>query len=1143
MSIQIKLKNSVVQDSTPSTSDLPAVGEIALNANINSIGGFMRASDNTIVKIFGPGSLSTPTATTTVSGIAELATSAETTTGSATNRVVTPAGLNAVTVAERSTSNSTYLALAGGTLTGVLAATAGSNSAPSIHFGDSDSGIFGGTNTVSLAAGGTTRLTANTGVDITGNLSVTGTITSTGAVTIPGKIFHVGDVNTAFGFPADDTFSVETGGSEALRVDSSGRLLIGTSSARSPGAIVASFEIEGTDVNTSSLSATRNSADNAGPNFVFNKTRGVAVGADVVVNENDQLGRIKFCGNDGTDSDNTAAAIDVFVDGAPGANDMPGRLVFSTTADGAASPTTRLTIDSAGLSTFTGQIISNGTFTIENTGPALVLKDTDNNSDFQIKNENGQFRVRDTTNSTNRFTIASDGVADITGNLNVGAGLDVTGAITATTSITATGDLLTTGNLNIGSNSSTNPFTKLTFGASQFGSAEIRPTNDASHKVGLSFYTDGTQDATINPTERLRITSAGNVGIGTASPSFKLDVLDTGRFIGTQNSGSKTCLILDNNGTGVTDAAIGFTSGGSSQKASIRAHVLGDGAMMFHNNDDTEKMRIDASGRLGIGTTSPSTKLDVRDSAGTGISSRSTTTQATDSNKGLRVRNNSDTDTFSVSYKGEGYFAGRVGIGESDPAVSIHVKESSPRIHLEDTGTNAIFRINADSSVGNAALDVDINDDTSTPSLIVNIQGNEKMRLTSTGRLGIGTSGPQYRLHQHELSSGANYHHFTNTTTGSTTSDGFIVGINSSEEGVVQVRENTDLRFGTNDIERLRIDNNGKVGIGTATPSATLHVAATGQSNGIRLIDSSISGGAPNLEIISKRSDTNSNTAFAANIFLARHGTSNKCTNANILGSVNFGGNHTDGSIDNISYAASIRGVASNSFDSKSDMPTDLVFCTGVQGRNRDGELAGQSNPGLERVRINSSGTFFLGCTAQPVSGDNGAFFTASSYHVVARNTSSGSAAVFRTFGAAGEFRTTGNGNAKNTNNSYGSTSDQELKENIVDANSQWDDIKALKVRNYNFKESTGYSTHKQIGVIAQELEASGMNGLVVTESDELYTENDTLPEGKNIGDVKEKGYKSVHYSVLYMKGIKALQEAIAKIEILETKVAALEAG
>ena len=69
------------------------------------------------------------------------------------------------------------------------------------------------------------------------------------------------------------------------------------------------------------------------------------------------------------------------------------------------------------------------------------------------------------------------------------------------------------------------------------------------------------------------------------------------------------------------------------------------------------------------------------------------------------------------------------------------------------------------------------------------------------------------------------------------------------------------------------------------------------------------------------------------------------------------------------------------------------------------------------------------------------------------------------------------------------------------------------------------------------------MNGLVENNPDELYTADDVLPEGKNIGDVKEKMYKTVKYSVLYMKSVKALQEAIAKIEVLETKVAALEAG
>jgi len=349
MALRIKLKNSVVQDRTPTTSDLPEVGELAVNANINSIGGFMRASDNTIVKIFGPGSLSTPTATTTVSGISELATNSETTTGTATNRVVTPAGLNAVTVAERTTSNSTYLALAGGTLTGVLAATAGSNSAPSIHFGDSDSGVFGGTNSVSLAAGGTTRLTADTGVSVVGTLAVTGAITSTSDLTIADKIIHAGDTNTAIRFPAADTVSIETDNDEALRVDSSQRLLAGhTSSLNVASNTGALLQLSRTS-NDVHQSLNLFKADNLGSILAFGKSRAASIGTFTVVQNNDELGVIRFAGADGTDLQSQAASIAAFVDGTPGANDMPGRLVFSTTADGAASPTERLTIDNAGL--------------------------------------------------------------------------------------------------------------------------------------------------------------------------------------------------------------------------------------------------------------------------------------------------------------------------------------------------------------------------------------------------------------------------------------------------------------------------------------------------------------------------------------------------------------------------------------------------------------------------------------------------------------------------------------------------------------------------------------------------------------------------------------------------------------------------
>jgi hypothetical protein len=69
--------------------------------------------------------------------------------------------------------------------------------------------------------------------------------------------------------------------------------------------------------------------------------------AQIVAN-NDILGEIRFAGADGVDLETQAAVIKAEVDGTPGANDMPGRLVFSTTSDGASSPTERLRIDSSG---------------------------------------------------------------------------------------------------------------------------------------------------------------------------------------------------------------------------------------------------------------------------------------------------------------------------------------------------------------------------------------------------------------------------------------------------------------------------------------------------------------------------------------------------------------------------------------------------------------------------------------------------------------------------------------------------------------------------------------------------------------------------------------------------------------------------
>tara|TARA_A100001515_G_scaffold144961_1_gene150959 strand:- start:18 stop:851 length:834 start_codon:yes stop_codon:yes gene_type:complete len=114
------------------------------------------------------------------------------------------------------------------------------------------------------------------------------------------------------------------------------------------------------------------------------------------------------------------------------------------------------------------------------------------------------------------------------------------------------------------------------------------------------------------------------------------------------------------------------------------------------------------------------------------------------------------------------------------------------------------------------------------------------------------------------------------------------------------------------------------------------------------------------------------------------------------------------------------------------------------------------------------------------------------------------------------------NGNVTNSTGSYGTISDEKLKENISDANSQWNDIKALQVRKYSMKEDNLDSANK-IGVIAQELETSEMNGLV----EEITWNKETV--------------KTVKYSILYMKAIKALQEAMTRIETLETEVKALK--
>ncbi len=114
------------------------------------------------------------------------------------------------------------------------------------------------------------------------------------------------------------------------------------------------------------LSAIRYSADATGNNIYLAKSRNSTVGTNTILNSGDTIGNLNFLGSDGTANFITAASVLAQVDGTPGTNDMPGRLIFSTTADGASSATERMRIDNAGNVNVGGDSTINALFTVGN---------------------------------------------------------------------------------------------------------------------------------------------------------------------------------------------------------------------------------------------------------------------------------------------------------------------------------------------------------------------------------------------------------------------------------------------------------------------------------------------------------------------------------------------------------------------------------------------------------------------------------------------------------------------------------------------------------------------------------------------------------------------------------------------------------
>ena len=410
---------------------------------------------------------------------------------------------------------------------------------------------------------------------------------------------------------------------------------------------------------------------------------------------------------------------------------------------------------------------------------------------------------------------------------------------------------------------------------------------------------------------------SGNVGIGTTSPTRELEVTGAGNVyirVTAPTSTDSSAIELANTAETWTirnqdtnDNALEFSSDGGTKVTMVRTGNVGIGTtsptQLLHVNSTTanptgiglqnsqryysvrsnnfslvftdetvgsERMRITSDGNVGIGTTSPSEKLHIAgggsgnvrlDSGGTYYG---TNVQAI-SSAGLKIGN----DDFS----GYAYFHndGNVGIGTTSPgsklavAGEIRTSEGSDYTTISTSGGDTIF-----GNISSGANNIRIFNG-----------GSERMRITSAGNVGIGTTSPNTALEVDgaistttsdyaqgttgsrlllETSGSGNTHSYIQAQSSGGTSSaedlalqlyGGNVGIgtsspseklavngNASISGGIYVggvnsfiwnnTANSNLRFAANGSEKMRIASSGNVGIGTTSPEAKLNILSTG---------------------------------------------------------------------------------------------------------------------------------------------------------------------------------------------------------------------------------------------------------------------------------------------------------------------------
>ena len=330
-----------------------------------------------------------------------------------------------------------------------------------------------------------------------------------------------------------------------------------------------------------------------------------------------------------------------------------------------------------------------------------------------------------------------------------------------------------------------------------------------------------------NGAERMRLDSSGNLGIGTASLAARFTV----------NGGAGTSQTrFEVSTTEVQEVA-------TNAAQSAYANRLADAAQHIWKITGTERMRIDASGNVGIGTSSPGGKLDVVSSSFNIVSSQSTTSFAgfqriapagqftydfyniggveaaritvTDTN--IMVFSNGSAATERMRIDASGNLLVGSTAAPSGSGTNLQVSNAgSARMWLTSTGNRNFY---LESGAANALQFVD------------GTAAAERMRIDSSGNVGIGTSSPGAKLDVNGSINASGNAQLTNASYcfAGVTSGAVEGQFAANGGGEVQLRavSNHPLSVYTNNTERMRIDASGNVGIGETAPDYKLDVNGT----------------------------------------------------------------------------------------------------------------------------------------------------------------------------------------------------------------------------------------------------------------------------------------------------------------------------